>query len=539
MNVDDLDRLYRAGQLTRSQFITALGALGVTVSGLEGLFGSTLEADAAATDRTVAPKDRYLALIVMDGFRADYLRLAPMRHLRALMARGTTFDTAWVGHLEAETPTGHATLVTGVYPRKHSVIGFGWRDAATGAFTYLPTDLRQIRAGALTRTIAGSGVPTISDLIHARNPRDLTVSVSGEKYYASATMGAGADYVLYGKDDSKQVFRPVSIGRSMPPAGTHIGTVRGASDFVSQDAFSADLAVRLLRTLRPRALFVNLPDPDIAGHYYGGMRSPRDMATALKGTDAALGRIVDEYRRLGLLERTVFVVTADHGMAANSHIVPIHPMYKAVASPASAGTLDEEFRISMGSIWLKDMTQDRAVATALVAARFPGVEGAIFKVASGSGYTFTPHPATAARLGHDLTQAYLNLANTAACLAGPDVILPYAEDTMGLTMRRRKRWGTHGGFSWGVQHVPLILAGPGVPHRLSHMPAKLIDVAPTINRLLGLPVPDGTDGVVLADAIQGASRADRSAQRSVSTSRSKDVRALRAHSAAQLKASDS
>lgn len=526
-----VETLYWRGLVSRGEFIVALAGLGFTASRLEGIFGTAALAEAPRAP-AVNPADLYLVLIVMDGFRADYATLAPMHHLRALMARGMTYDTAWVGHLESETPTGHATLGTGVYPRKHGVIGFGWRDVASGNFVYLPTDLTQIMAGGLTRVIGQGGVPTVSDLIHARRQQDLTISMSGEKYYAAASMGAGADFVLYGAD-AHNVFRPVSIGQNAPPQSSGYQAIKGQSDFGSQDLFVADLAVRLAGTLRPRALLVNLPDVDIAGHYYGGMRSPRDMSSIVKVADAAIARIVDTYRRLGLYDRTIFAVTADHGMAGNRHIVPIHPIYREVARQASAGTMDEELRISMGSIWLRQPTQDRSLAAALVAQRFPGVEGALYKVASGSGWAFDPDPVLEARFPRDLLQAYLNLADTEASPNGPEVILPYAEDTMGLTVAGRKRWGTHGGFSWGVQQIPLVMAGPGVRHGVSHFPAKLVDVAPTLQRLLGLPIPAGVDGVVLADALNRSSAAERHAQAAVHAPRLADVRALQAHSAAQ------
>jgi len=528
-----LEQLFRRNLLSRRQFITALAALGVTASGIEGLFGPTLTVQAEGTLRSVAPHDRYLVVIVMDGFRADCATLAPMHHLHALMGRGMTYDTAWVGHLESETPTGHATIATGVYPRKHGVIGFGWRDVATGVFTFMPTDLRQIRSGDLTQTIVKGRIPTIPDLIRRRRQSDLTVSLSGEKYFASASMGAGANYVPYGKEGTKGAFRPVSIGPTAPPPGSHYSSVRGESDFSSQDLFSAEFAVQLARTLRPRALLVNLPDVDIAGHYFGGMCAPQDMTPIIKGADFAIGRIVAEYRRRGLLERTIFVVTADHGMAANRHIIPIHSMYRTAAAHASGGTLDEEFRVSMGSVWLRQPTDDRSVASALVAQHFAGVESALYKVASGPGWVFAPDPSTSARLGLELTQAYLNLADTEACPAGPEVILPYGEDTMGLTVKGSTGWGTHGGFSWGVQHIPLAIAGPGVSHGLSHVPAKLVDIAPTTERLLGLPIPAGVDGVVLADAVQDATVVERSAQKVAGASRQADVRALRGHSLAQ------
>jgi hypothetical protein len=527
----ELEGLFVRKLISRGQFITALSAIGVTAAGLEALFGSEtgVEAD---RDLATSVNDRYLVVMVMDGFRADYASLAPMHHLHALMARGMTYDTAWVGHLEAETPTGHATIATGVYPRKHGVVGFGWRDVATGVFNYMPTDLRQIRAGGLTQTIARGGVQSISELIHQRRRRDVTISLSGEKYYASASMGAGADYVLYGKDDAKGTFRPVVVSPNVPPQGSGYGQVHGQSDFGSQDLFASDLAVQFVRTLRPRALFVNLPDVDIAGHYFGGMISPHDMVPIIKAADYAIGRIVAEYTRLGLLDKTVFVVTADHGMAGNRHIVPIHPMYAAVAAHAPGGSLDEEFRVSMGSVWLRQLTEDRAVAAALVAKHFPGVEGALYKVASGSGWAFTPDPSTRSRLGPALTQAYVNLANTEACPSGPEVILPYAQDTIGLTLTGRKRWGQHGGFTWGVQHIPLTIAGPGVRHGSSHFPAKLVDVAPTIERLLGLPIPAGVDGIPLFDVLANGTTAERAAQRAAGNARLPDVQALRAHALA-------
>lgn len=465
----------------------------------------------------------------MDGFRPDYQTLAPMHHLRALMARGITYDTAWVGQMESETPTGHATIATGVYPRKHGVVGFGWRDPTNGGFVFWPTDLRQIIAGNLSRLIEQSGVPTISDLIHQRNRNDLVVSVSGEKYYAAATMGTGADFVLYGKDDAKGKFRPVSIGPNPPPPSSHYQSVVGDSAIENQDAFASSLAVQFAKTLRPRALLINLPGADIGGHYYGAMRDPGHMRTVVRGDDWAIGRVVDEYQKLGILNRTIFVVTADHGMASNRHIVPIHPMYNTVRA-AGIAQLDQEYRITLGSIWLKQPQQAQSLATTMAAKHFAGIEGALYR---NSPSTFAPEPGSTTHMPHSLLQAYLDLADTEAGPTGPDILLPYGEDTTGLTVKGRKLWGTHGGFSWGVQHIPLVIAGPGVRHGISHFPAKLVDVAPTIEQLLGFKVPAGVDGMVLADGLSSKTGAAQAAQSAVQSRRLVDVKALAAHSLQQ------
>mgnify|MGYP006302405643 CR=1 FL=1 len=54
----------------------------------------------------------------------------------------------------------------------------------------------------------------------------------------------------------------------------------------------------------------------------------------------------------------------------------------------------------------------------------------------------------------------------------------------------------HGGLRPGDLHVPLLIAGPNVPHgTLDH--ARTVDVLPTLLTLLGEPVPPGLDGRVL------------------------------------------
>lgn len=475
----------------------------------------------------------YLVVIVMDGFRADYQTLAPMRHLRALMARGTSYDNAWVGQLESETPTGHATIATGVYPRKHGIIGFGWRDRATGVFTYAPTDLKAVGQGYITRTMEQGGVPTLSDMVHRENPHALAISLSGEKLWASAPLGAGADYMFYGREQPKkgrqEIFRPVVVGPNMPPPSTHYFEAAAIdSSFDYQDGFAARLAVRMTRTLHPRALLVNLPAPDIAGHYYGANSNLTALGNTLRGTDYAIGQIVNEYKREGLLNRTVFVVAADHGMVLGRRRVPIHPIYDAVRA-SRVNEQDEELRTSMGSIWLHDPEHAASLAATLASKHFTGVESALYKVPDGDGgWKFQPDASTAAKLPANVLQAYLDLANTEASPSGPEVLLPYSEDTVGLP-RSHKFHGMHGGFSWNAQHVVLVLAGPGVRHGVAHFPAQLVDIAPTVERLMRWQVPKGVDGVVLTDGLVAATSSERASQAAVQDRRMQDVNALRQH----------
>ena len=70
-------------------------------------------------------------------------------------------------------------------------------------------------------------------------------------------------------------------------------------------------------------------------------------------------------------------------------------------------------------------------------------------------------------------------------------------------------FGEHGEVSHSLfvydttLRVPLIMAGPGVPARTVGSPVSLVDVAPTLLRLLGL-TPFDSDGIDLAPALAGA-----------------------------------
>jgi len=58
--------------------------------------------------------------------------------------------------------------------------------------------------------------------------------------------------------------------------------------------------------------------------------------------------------------------------------------------------------------------------------------------------------------------------------------------------------GRHGGADWGSQHVTMIFSGPGVKNGTSGHPARLTDIAPTIERFMGI-TPQARDGLVRHD----------------------------------------
>ena len=52
-------------------------------------------------------------------------------------------------------------------------------------------------------------------------------------------------------------------------------------------------------------------------------------------------------------------------------------------------------------------------------------------------------------------------------------------------------------------HAMMLLAGPGISEAYDRkLVARIIDVAPTLSKMLGIPVPKDAEGAVLYDVLE-------------------------------------
>ncbi|RKY18827.1 MAG: hypothetical protein DRQ55_12330 [Planctomycetota bacterium] len=108
-----------------------------------------------------------------------------------------------------------------------------------------------------------------------------------------------------------------------------------------------------------------------------------------------------------------------------------------------------------------------------------------------------------------------------------DATIRYADQQLGRLMQRLERQGLlentvvvitsdhgeefweHGGLAHGLTlfeeqlHVPLLVSVPGAPARRVHEPSSILDLAPTLLELLGLPPLPAADGRSLAPFLRG------------------------------------
>ena len=153
-----------------------------------------------------APPDRprLVVLLVVDGLPQRQVtayrdQLGP-DGLNRFLERGAWFADARYGHAETLTAPGHATILTGAYPRATGIIDNEWRDPATGDWVYCVGDAAHRYLGHPTAPLAGTspanlGAQSLGDVLKAADARSKVIAVSGKD--RGAILPAGRDGTAY------------------------------------------------------------------------------------------------------------------------------------------------------------------------------------------------------------------------------------------------------------------------------------------------------------------------------------------------------
>ncbi len=487
----------------------------VILRGLAGIFPPASAAECA----------EYAVVIVIDGCRPEYFQLAPLPHIGELAGRGITYDWAWVGQLPTNTPPGHATLGTGVFPARHHVVGFRWKESETGK-SLRPCKIEKLRSGVLLEIMSDAGVPSVFGLYKKAYPAGCTLAISSVKPYAALGMGTSdADFILFTPSSKKGkawgeegiekgqvcLFESLS-GHSvekqiLDQINHQIRPYKNAGDF---DTWVVDAFLAIFDEKRPTFTMMNLPEIDEMGHACGGTPAPEAMRPVIENVDIQIGRIVEAYKSAGIFEKTLFVVTADHGMVPNAYNVCVGSYVDAFLRPQDFVQLG----LTGPSIWLRNSTRSKAVAGSIANMNILGMDGVFYKKSDIEKVSYH-------KVSHGVDDMYERvwsyLLRTVACPNSPDIFLRLRENTIiGRKFPLNQR-GKHYQGTWGAQHIPLIMSGPGVSVGIhSDMPARLVDISPTVLALMDIGA-SGMDGIVLADALKTPSPEQTKMQAEIGT----------------------
>jgi arylsulfatase A-like enzyme len=472
---------------------------------------------------------KYVVMIVLDGAPPGYFKLADFPHIAALQRQGVTYDSAWDGMLETETPTGHASLGTGTVPRHHGIISFSWVTQA--GLHEQPTNPIPIQQGQLEQVLRRSGVPSIASELKRVDPSATVAVTSGHKDYAvDAAGGPYADYLMYYAIQN-QLWKPVAIPRHVPPqsvlAPQYLQAYAPHLAPGDQDYLAVQLALSSFRQVHQRVTIINLPEFDWPlGHLLGGLADKWFAWRLMTRLDTDIGMIEDTLRQDHVLKQTLFVITADHGMLALHHRIPHEIIAQAVKN---AGTsLDDYEYHSAGYFWLHDRTRAASVASHIVGLHNPYIRAVYYRAPGSLQYVQAPGGKPLA--SPTVASAYQFLLGTLVSPSAPQIVMFLAENAS-LVGRNETNWrGDHGGASWNAEHIPLILSGPGVRQGIhAAFPATIYDIAPTVLALLEAPWT-GMDGVPLYDAFTSPDVAGSNDQVAIAAQREPVVQALRLQS---------
>jgi phosphonoacetate hydrolase len=443
----------------------------------------------------VTPK--YLVLMVLDGARPDYFDLTSLPHVDALRNAGTQYTKAFDGILEAETPSGHATIATGSRPDKDGLLGFDWANTTTRYSLFSPDQM-----GTVEQLMQDSHAPTLASLYKQKFPSARVVAVSGHKYYAAAPLGGpSADAIVYYQGDPKGHYVPVAVPGHTPPASIlndpSLTLPTTTLKDGQEDHLATTMALSLIHGMQPRMLLINYPEFDWPlGHVDGGILASAKVISDMKVFDSDLGSIEDAYRKAGILDQTLFVITADHGMMPISRFIPATVVSNAVTQ---AGTTAPDIASSSADyVWLADPNKAQTVAENVTSAHDPGIASAYFLVTANGKPSYVAANGSNVTSGMETANQYL----LSALLNGhePSVVV-FGNPGASFSDPKSNWKADHGGNTWQSQSIPLIFSGAGiVPGVVNSNPVQLDDVAPTVLTAMGV-TPKGMEGHALTESL--------------------------------------
>jgi predicted AlkP superfamily pyrophosphatase or phosphodiesterase len=231
----------------------------------------------ARPDPQAAPPAPAVILLSIDGWRWDYHTRAPLPAIQRLIDGGVRAEGLIPG-FPSKTFPNHYSIVTGLYPGHHGIIGNAMTDPA------LPERFTLANREQVGNAAWWGGEPLWNTVIRQGRP-------------AAALFWPGSE--------------------------APIGGVRPTEWAVYDESLAnRDRVDRLLAWLdrpaaeRPALLLSYFSDVDDAGHRFGP--DSRQLRAALIRVDRAIGRLLAGLDARGLGGQVNVVLVSDHGMAAVS-----------------------------------------------------------------------------------------------------------------------------------------------------------------------------------------------------------------------------
>ncbi len=432
-----------------------------------------------ARDTPPDNKDRHVILISIDGFPAWMWRNPELSvpNLRKLAAEGVVADAMTVSN-PSVTWINHTTMVTGVKPEKHGVL---YNGLLVRQGPSQPPKIEQwadkdklVHAPTLYDSAFKAGLTT-AEVDWVAITRAPTITWSFPEI-------PSPDGVI-----EKELYMQ---GKLTADELTDIARMR---NIAWRDRQWTDAAVHILKTRKPNLLLFHLLTTDSTNHTYG----PGSMAsfTAYAYADQLVGQLLAGLKEAGLQDKASIIVGTDHGFKKVTKLVfPNVALRKAglLQALGSKVTHCDAYVFAEGGLAFAFVTDPARKAELL-----PKLKETLEKM-EGMDKVIDGHDGPA--LGMPLPENNEGMGDLIlypkpgyafqALAAGDDEV---AVSTNYL--------GTHGYPNTDPELDGIFIAwGKGIRQGMKLPRISNLDVAPTLARLLEVPLPN-VDGRVLEEIL--------------------------------------
>jgi len=410
----------------------------------------------------------YVLVLMLDGARPDVLRRIQAPVIQRLAASGVTYLQAHTCY-PSQTRVAFVSLPTGANPGSHGIMGGDdYKDSAWQTVPYGNDD--PIAAQALVAR------GTMFEDAAAAGLTSLYAAVKGYELVGAR----GATWTINGK----KTLDPEIYKYRYQPA------VDGSADKAAQQKLQlsrqlVDQTLALLREKKPNLVVVNLSAADYTAHAFGP--SSPYYPKAIGYLDSLVGELLQAVDQLGIRQRTAVIVSADHGFSD----VDNRRLVAAATDPSSdqghkltmlAARGIEHYVTNTGGASMGVYIRDKSRVPEAVA-------------------TLRDEPWTEAVYCEDeKAHCDRSLSSLHALFPGrsPELMVDLDDDSS-LNFPNA---GQHGSLRPIDMYIPLVLSGAGVGQARVLGKAELVDIAPTVLRLLGVEAKRmHPDGRVLDEAL--------------------------------------
>jgi len=428
-----------------------------------------------------------IVIAVFDGLQRSQVSPELMPIVTALGCKGVRFE-----HNHAVFPTvtraNSASLVTGVTPGKHGLT------ANKSVFReYSPTEVVDALIPKLLEinNLTSGGllfVPTLGELISHKNLKWVSVvgGTSGNAFVQHPNAAEYGDVIIHPEFTNPPEHHSIITHKfgAWPPKEAP------AAALVER---TADVAIEYaLAELIPDVLLVWFPEPDTSQHAHGIDSTEAQQMYSL--ADANLGRLLDSISKNGE-EPDVFVVS-DHGYSTIDLIVDVHVELALAGFAPDQGERSVIVAENGGSILIYLPVENDHLAIELV--DWLDAQEWVAAIATDIPAVAKPKFASTSDIGLDGPRSPDVVVTMRSIATGQPAPLERSGAAVGGVVGV----GSHGGGSPAELHNTLIASGPSFLSGIhSQIPSGNIDVAPTVLKLLGIPVPSHMDGRILMESL--------------------------------------